>query len=183
MAEDFVIVVGLGRSRSAFALRWAVAEAQLRGGRVRAVRAWRPTPNTAGARGTPSGVYRGAVAEEEAEQRRLLADDVAEVVGSGHDVDVLLVNGGRRKVLLAQSARADLLVVDAPNITSLSNSPLQVGRLVQSAACPVVVMPRRVSGEPDSPLAKAGKSVARTVARGAGRSGRPGVRPPSTASD
>lgn len=180
---DYLVVVGLGQSGSAVALQWAMTAATARGGRVRAVRAWRPTPATAGARGAPSQVARGTAAQEEAEERRRLADDVAGVLGDNHGVELVLVNGGRRKVLVAESAHADLLVVDAPNLTSLSNSPLQVQRLVTQSACPVVVMPKRVTGEPDTWLARATKSVAWAVVRGAGRSGRPGVRPPSIATD
>lgn len=180
---DYLVVVGLGDSGSAVALQWAVTAAAARGGRVRAVRAWRPVPATAGARGAPSQLAGSTTAQEEARQRQQLADDVAGVLGHDHHVELVAVNGGRRKVLVAESAHADMLVVDAPNITSLSNSPLQVQRLVQQASCPVVVMPRRVTGEPDSWLVRATKSVAWAVVRGAGQSGRPGVRPPSTASD
>lgn len=177
----YLVVVGLGRSGSAGALRWAVTEAAIHGGRARALRAWRPLPSTAGARGTPSAITGRRLVDQENDQKQQLSDDVARVLGADHTVEMKLVLGGRRRALLAESSHADLLVVDSPDVTSLSNSPLRVQRLARAAACPVVVMPRKVTGEPDTALGKVGKSIIWTVARAAGQSGRPGVRPPSIA--
>jgi len=179
-ASEYLVVVGLSQSTSAAALLWAVAEATARGGRVRAVRAWRPPIQTAGARGLPSALTPSLPADDEALATQQLAEDVATALGPDHAVELKLVHGGRRRVLLAQSGEAALLVVNAPHLTSASNSPLGVQRLIQSAGCPVVIVPPQVSNEPDTVVVRAGRAVARNVARSAGQAGRPGVRPPST---
>jgi hypothetical protein len=176
-----LVVAGLSRSTVPEVLLWAVEEAALRGGRVRVVRAWRPGPSSAGARGTPSAVLPSSPESDEVAARDELDREVSTLLGPDHDVEVVLVRGGRRRVLLAQSAEADLLVIAAPRLTSASDAPLQVARLVQDSACPVVVLPRKVTGEGDSLLMRSARVVAGAIARSAGEAGRPGVRPPASA--
>lgn len=179
--QGYTIVVGVSAtSKSPTALRWSIEEAQLRGGTVVAVRAWRPPAPQTSSRVTPSPLVQDATSAEE-DARRAFEDDVAQVLGPGHGIELRLVRGGKRKVLVSESQHADLLVVDAPPRTQLSSSPLFAQRLVYRAFCPVVVMPPTISGEPKTPLVRAGQSVARGVVRSAGTAGRPGVRPPSTA--
>ena len=181
-SSGFTVVVGVSATTSSpGALRWAVAEAVARGGSVIAVRAWRPaTPMSSGAR-PPLHTYDGDTAYA-AEQERL-ETDVARVLGPDHDVACRLVRGGRRKVLLAQTEGADLLVVDAPRQSDLAGGPLRADRLLRRAACPVVVMPPPVSGVGPSAMAKASRTFGREVIRAAGSAGRPGVRGPSARPD
>ncbi len=173
--HPYTIVVGVSAtSRSPAALQWAVDLAALRGGRVFAVRAWRPTPPQSSSHGLPAAVSeRPAEAEAAAAER--LAADVTEVLGAGHDVECRLVRGGRRKALLAAASTADLLVIDAPRRTDLSSSPVFAQRLVGDAACPVLVMPPTGPGAAHRLLGRATEELVRA----AGQAGRPGIRPPS----
>ena len=178
----YTVVVGVSeRSQSPTALRWAAAQAAREGGRVVAIRAWRPTNPQAGSRVNPAAVAEDEPSSENA-ARHGLERDVAEVLGDTGEVTVetRLVVGGRRSALIEASAGADLLVVDAPRSSDLSTSPLQLRRLVYGAHCPVVVMPPTLSGEPPTWLERAGRLAGRSIVEAAGRAGRPGVRPPST---
>ena len=177
-SQPYTIVVGVSAtSKSPTALHWATELAALRGGRVVAVRAWRPTPPQTASRVTPSPITEDAGAA----QAQALADlqaDVAEVLGGGHGVDVRLVHGGKRRSLLVAAEHADLLVIDAPRRLDISAMPGFAMRLVSSASCPVVVMPPRVSGAPRSALERAAGTMARNVTEAAGRAGRPGLSHP-----
>ncbi len=177
LPREFTIVVGVSAtSRSPMALQWAVDLASLRGGKVVAVRAWRPTPPQSSSHGLPASVSQHPM-EAEAQARARLEADVTAVLGEGHHVECRLVRGGRRTTLLASSEHADLLVIDAPPRTDLSSSPLFAHRLVGDASCPVLVMPPVGTHGPHHLLDRA----ARTVALAAAQAGRPGIRPPSTA--
>jgi hypothetical protein len=172
----YTVVVGVSAtSKSPAALAWAQAQAAANRGRVIAVRAWRlPNPQA-----TPSGTSAGRIARaEEVEAQALgrLEQDVADALGSGHDADVRLVRGGKLKVLLQAAEGADLLVLDAPR--QLLAGPMFAHRLVYAAACPVVVMPPDVSGEPPSALTRVAGAIGRGVVTAAGTAGRPGYRPP-----
>lgn len=167
--HTYTVVVGVSpRSSSPTALRWAHEQAAAHGGRVVAVRAWRaPNPQA-----TPSGTTAsrvGSASETEHAAMEALLADVAGVLGPDHGVDVRVVRGDRRRALLDAAVDADLLVVDAPR--SLASSPLFAHRLVYAARCPVVVMPPRISGEPESGLGRAGWAAVRA----AGSAGRPGL--------
>ena len=172
------IVVGVSAtSSSPSALRWAVAEAAAHNAEVVAVRAWRaPSPSTSVA-GRPPLVDNPTEPLFEQEKERLAAD-VAAVLGERHEVRTVLVRGGRRRVLIAASAEADLLVIDAPRRTAPSDSPILAHRLIYNAHCPVVVMPTPIIDQPDSAVVAAGKAIGRGLLRAAGTSGRPGVRAP-----
>jgi len=181
--QPYTIVVGVSAtSKSPTALHWATELAALRGGgRVVAVRAWRPTPPQTTSRVTPSPITEDAASAKEQAQAELAAD-VAEVLGGAHQVELQLVQGGKRKTLIAASADADLLVVDAPRRLDRGALPGFAQRLVYSARCPVVVMPPSISGAPRTPLQRAAGSVVRNVTEAAGRAGRPGLshpQPPS----
>jgi nucleotide-binding universal stress UspA family protein len=177
-SQPYTIVVGVSAtSKSPTALHWATELAALRGGRVVAVRAWRPTPPQTASRVTPSPNAED-VPSARAQALADLQADVAEVLGGQHEVDVQLVQGGRRKTLLAAAEHADLLVVDAPRRLDRGALPGFAQRLVQTARCPVVVMPPSVSGAPRTPLQRAASSMARNVTEAAGRAGRPGLSHP-----
>lgn len=173
----YTIVVGVSAtSKSPAALLWAVEQAVLRQGRVIAVRGWRPPVPTSGSRGTPP-VISVDIPAAEATAREEFANDVAQSLGAGHEVEVRLVRGGRRKTLVDESLGADLLVVDAPGAGSVAASPLSVQRLVRQAGCPVVVMPPPPRAHGDGKLAQATRHAARSISDAAGRAGRPGIRP------
>ena len=174
--EPYTVVVGVSStSKSPTALAWAHAQAQANGGRLVAVRVWRP-PNPSP---TTSGVGSGRIpdhADLESEQRTRFAADVAEVLGADHGAELRLVRGGKRRGLIDESADADLLVMDAPRSPSLS--PMLAQRVIYAAHCPVVVMPPSISGEPESGARRAGRAFGRAAVRSAGTAGRPGYRPP-----
>lgn len=171
----YTIVVGVSAtSKSPTALRWAVDLASLRGGRVVAVRAWRPLAPQTASRVTAAPIIEDESASE-AEARRQLEADVAEVLGPDHGVEVRLVHGGKRSSLLEAARGADLLVIDAPRRLDLSAVPGFAQRIVYAAPCPVVVMPPSISGAPRTPLERAAGAVGRSVTEAAGRAGRPGL--------
>ena len=167
--HPYTVVVGVSPgSRSPTALTWARAQAALHGGRVVAVRVWRSGQPQA----TPSGTTATRVpvaSDVEADEWTRFSADVHDVLGPDHGVELRLVRGDRRHALLRESRSADLLVIDAPR--SLARSPLFAHRLVYAARCPVVVMPPRISGEPESGLGRAGWAAVRA----AGSAGRPGL--------
>ncbi|WP_270886184.1 universal stress protein [Pedococcus sp. 5OH_020] len=177
-SQPYTIVVGVsGTSKSPTALHWAAELAALRGGRVVAVRAWRPTVPQTASRVNPAPLIED-LATVEAQHLADLQADVAEVLGADHGVEVRLVHGGRRTALLAAAQHADLLVIDAPRKLDLTNLPGFAQRLVYSAPCPVVVMPPRVSGAPRTPLERVASTVVRNVGEAAGRAGRAGLSHP-----
>ncbi|MCE1179156.1 MAG: universal stress protein [Micrococcales bacterium] len=172
----YTVVVGVSQtSKSPRALEWAKAQADAENGRVIAVRAWRPQVPQATPSGESAGRINTAAAIEKSSQEQLAAD-VESVLGPDHGVELRLVRGGRRKVLLEAAKEADLLVVDAPR--SVVAGPMFGHRLVYAATCPVVVMPPAISGEPPTAMARAAGAVGRAAVKSAGTAGRPGYRPP-----
>jgi nucleotide-binding universal stress UspA family protein len=170
--KGYTIVVGVsGTSKSPTALAWAQAQAKQNDGRVVAVRAWRPTVPQATPSGTPaSRISREVDVEQEALES--LEADVARALGPDHDAEVRLVRGGRFRVLAKVSRGADLLVIDAPR--QLLTGPMFAHRLIYTVACPVVVMPPPISGEPQTRLTRVAAAVGRSVVAAAGTAGRPG---------
>lgn len=184
---SYRIVVGVSKSGSATALRWAARQAEAYGGELVAVRAWRPPAPTSGPRATPptaGGTDRAAVAEDIQQQ---LEQAVRDALGPEVAVETQVVLGGKRRGLLSAAEGADLLVIDAPRSSDLEASPGFAQRLVYSAPCPVVVIPPRLTARPEGKLSGAARRAARKVGdsavEAAGRSGRPGLshpRPPGT---
>ena len=168
----YTVVVGVSAtSKSPTALAWADAQARANGGRVVAVRAWRPPAPQATPSGTPaSRISREADVQQAAEES--LVADVEATLGADHDVELRLVRGGRFNVLVKAAARADLLVIDAPR--ALVVGPMFAHRLIYAAACPVVVMPPHISGEPETWLTRMAGALGRSVVAAAGTAGRPG---------
>jgi nucleotide-binding universal stress UspA family protein len=173
--QPYTIVVGVSAtSKSPTALHWAAELAALRGGRVVAVRAWRPTAPQTGSRVTPVPLSED-VTTAEREAREWLEADVAEVLGAEHGVEVRLVHGGKRRALLRASQHADLLVVDAPRRLDLTALPGFAQRLVYAARCPVVVMPPSVSGAPRTAVQRAAGALGRGITDVTGHAPRPGL--------
>lgn len=175
--RPYSVVVGVSAtSNSPTALAWGAAQANQNGGRLIAVRAWRPRSDPPG---TTSGGIAARVTDESGSDRSeqaALADDVAEILGPDHGAELQVVRGGKRKMLLAVASDADLLVIDAPR--TLTGVPLFAHRLVHAAACPVVVLPARVPGQPPGVVERAGRAVGRAAVKSAAFAGRPGYRLP-----
>ena len=178
LGRAHTIVVGVSpTSGSPGALRWAVEEASLRGGRVVAVRAWRPhAPETATGGRVPSVVSDDSARGVE-ESR--LAEDVAHVLGHDHLVETRVVAGKRRSVLAEESRSADLVVIDAGRSTEVGARWLG-SRLARTSHCPVVVVPPALGGRGPSAFGAAASRLGHSVERAAGTAGRPGFQhPPS----
>ena len=178
LGREHTIVVGVSpTSCSPGALRWAVDEAALRGGRVVAVRAWRPhAPETATGGRLPSVVSDETALGNETSR---LADDVAHVLGRDHLVETRVVAGKRRAVLVEESRNADLVVIDAGHSTEVKARWLD-SRLVRASHCPVVVVPPAIGERAPSALGAAAGRLGRSIERAAGTAGRPGFqRPPA----
>jgi len=174
-----LIVVGVSRtSHSPVALRWAADAADRYDADLLAVRAWRPSHPPSAAAGRPPVVSRD-VDSERSHAEAALYDDVQNTLGPGNRAHCEIREGTPSAVLIALSQAATLLVIDAPRRTDFGNSPTLANRLVYQAACPVVVMPPRISQSPDSPLVAAGKWLARGILESAAIAGRPGIRPPA----
>ncbi|MFJ3336230.1 universal stress protein [Streptomyces sp. NPDC086766] len=134
------IVVGVGDAPSA-AVRFAVQEAERRGVPLEAVRAWRcPAHETVDhplIAGEPERVYEERAAEA-------LEGALREVPPQAK-VQRRTVEGPARKVLLAASHEADLLVVGTRRRPG--HLGFQLGRVAHTvlhhSACPVAVVPER----------------------------------------
>lgn len=175
MSQHTVVVGVSDRSKSPTALRWAAEVAKLRGVGLVAVRAWRSSPPPPpGSRGTPHRMAADRE-EDEARARKVLETDVAEVLGDGHGAEVRLVRGTKRRVLLDAAREADLLVIDAPRRLDSEAAPGFLHRLLNGLECPLVVVPRAISGAPPSRVGQAAGAVGRAVAESAGRAPRAGL--------
>jgi nucleotide-binding universal stress UspA family protein len=141
------IVVGVdGSDEAAAALRWAVEEAKLRGARVEAVHAWSFVPMTTAA---DSGLVPVAWTESTemleatlAAATRIGNEQVEDVLGAGHDVQVSIVQGDASDALLEAATGADLLVVGNRGRGALREALLgsTSGRVADHAPCPVVIV-------------------------------------------
>ncbi|MET8152950.1 universal stress protein [Actinoplanes sp. NPDC049668] len=136
--RDTDIVVGVdGSLPGKAALRWALAQARLTGGRIRATIAWE-IPSYIGWALIP---YDGL----EAAAGKLLHESVEEAVGfDGPDVTVVesVMPGHPAQVLIDASAHAALLVVGSHGHGIFAGTLLgSVSRhCAQHARCPVVVV-------------------------------------------
>lgn len=136
--HGFRITVGVdGSEESRFALEWAVAEARLRHGQVRAVTAWEYPPVTAG---MEAMIWDPAIFEPVA--RRMQADTLKRVNSEGVDVTGDVIQGPTVTVLLNFSRHADLLVVGSRGhggFTGLLLGSVST-QIVHHAACAVLVV-------------------------------------------
>lgn len=178
--ENPLIVVGVSASTgSRAALRWAVAASGGAGARVRAVMAWRmPRPPSAPAGRPPASLTLASSDDPGAEAQATLERLVFDALGQSHSVQCLAIRGTAAGVLLEQAKVADLLVVDSPRTTKLSNvsATFVAPQLIFEASCPVVVMPPP-GGGPLERLREVGGKAARRAAQAAATAGRPGLPP------
>jgi nucleotide-binding universal stress UspA family protein len=143
------IVVGVdGSEHSHEALRWAAAEAKLRGSRIVAVHAWTfavPAPIAEpGMLPLPGDDYAGQLELQEAaaaaELERALAD--AFPGGAPAELETKLLEGDPGDRLVSEAVGAELLVVGSSGRSGLASVLLgSVSRhVVSHAPCPVVVV-------------------------------------------
>lgn len=135
-----VIVVGVdGSDGSRRALRWALAEAKLRGCAVEAVTAW-PARDAVAARRPldATETQRAAVAVQQS-----LVDEELARLQEPPMVSSQVVHGDPVEVLLSTSSRADLLVVGSHSTSTVLH--VMLGSVSEACArmaeCPVVVLP------------------------------------------
>ena len=137
------IVVGIDGSKgSDEALRFALAEARLRGVGLRIVCAWAtPTAAYAGMAYVPTFDLRDV--EEEAAQLKLKAAVESLGADPGVAVETVALEGHPADTLLAQASGADLLVVGSRGLGGFSS--LLLGsvsqQVVHHAPCPVAIVP------------------------------------------
>jgi nucleotide-binding universal stress UspA family protein len=134
------IVVGVdGSAASVQALRWAVEQARLTGGTVCAVTAWEYPTTYGWAPASPDDEDWAGATE------KLLSETVRDALGDDSSVPVRtkVVEGQSARVLLDESAGADLLVVGSRGRGGFAG--LLLGSVsqhcVQHANCPIVVLP------------------------------------------
>ncbi len=176
--HEFTVVVGVSpTSGSPRALAWAAREASAHGGRLVAVRAWRPAAPVASTGGRLPSVTADADADR-AKAQGELDDAVVAALGSDHDATTRVVVAGRRRALTQAAEGADLLVLEGPRTGEVSPRWL-VGRLLRSVPCPVVVVPVPAGGA-RSPVVAGARAVGRAAARAAATAGRPGLQRPPT---
>lgn len=173
--EGSVIVGVSTRSGSPAALTWGARYAADNGLPLAAVMVYsqpRP-PSTSG--GRPPAVSKTAPDDALDAAMDKLSTFVEQALGERHDATLGLLRGAPSNALRRLSKTAHLIVLGSPRDTTLSAQRV-AGRLIQDAACPVLVMPP-VAGLPDGKVRSTGKKIARATAEAAARSGRPGMRP------
>ncbi|MGW1537362.1 universal stress protein [Streptomyces aureus] len=134
------VVVGVGESgKDSAAMRFAVAEARLRGASLEAVRAWRCPAHES----VDHPLLAGEPARLHEEQAVATLDEALKGAPADLDLGRRTVEGPARHVLLAASEGAGLLVVGARRCPGRLG--LQLGRVAHGvlhhAACPVAVVP------------------------------------------
>lgn len=140
-AAPFIVVGIDGSPEAGAALQFALAEAKLRGSRLRVVCAWEP----------PSAAYVGEAfaaspdvfdaAERHADE--ILRAAIAEAAAVSVDVEAVAVEGRPASVLVEQAAGAELLVVGSRGLGATKR--LLLGSVSQDVAhhapCPLVIVP------------------------------------------
>lgn len=139
--RGFRIVVGVdGSAPSRLALEWAVTEARLRQGQVRAVTAWAFPPVTVGLEGSlwdPDIFPQAAHRLQEDVLKRVDSEDVT-VAGD-------VIQGNAAEVLLQAAGYADLLVVGSRGLGGFTGLLLGSisAQVLHHSPCPVLVVRTR----------------------------------------
>jgi nucleotide-binding universal stress UspA family protein len=136
--DTFSIIVGVdGSAGSRLALDWAVGEARMRHGRVRAVTAWDYPPVTVGMEGLR---WDPDIFEQVA--RTTQADALKRVDAEGVSLTGEVTQGPAAAVLLKASKDADLVVVGSRGLGGFTG--LLLGSVstqtLNHAGCPVLVV-------------------------------------------
>ncbi|MFF3763941.1 universal stress protein [Streptomyces sp. NPDC001922] len=144
--DGLPVVLGVGeRSVTSAAVRFAVAEAEVRNCPLHVVRAWRTPAHEAVEHLLPTGDAPAPTPEQRATDQMDAALRGVGPVRDGAVVRRITAEGPAHKVLADASAEASLLVIGAPR--SHGHVGLQLGRvahaLLHHAACPVAVVPQR----------------------------------------
>jgi nucleotide-binding universal stress UspA family protein len=138
------IVVGIdGSNGSSAALRWAIADARLRGVPVRAVHAWSYSqplvPSLVGYPYSAESVGNVIDDRRQAEQR---LEHATSELGEEHEIERVLGEGSAAQVLIDAVGEADVLVVGSRGHGGFTN--LLLGSVSQQCAqhapCPVVIV-------------------------------------------
>lgn len=140
-AVRFRIAVGVdGSAESRFALEWAVTEARLRHGQIRAVTAWEHPPETAG---MEAMIWDPDISEPTA--RRVQTDTSKAADTEGVNVTGDVIQGPTVTVLVKASKDADLLVVGSRGHGGFTGVLLGSvsTQVVHHAACTVLVVRTR----------------------------------------
>jgi nucleotide-binding universal stress UspA family protein len=135
-----MIVVGVdGSEGSKEALRWAARQAGLTGERLHVVSAWEYPVSWGWAPAFPADF------DPEGDTRRALEATVQEVLGSGADANLEVVEGRAAPSLLDAAADAELLVVGSRGLGGFASMVLGSvsEHCVHHGSCPVVVVHRR----------------------------------------
>ena len=148
------IVVGISRRTGSIdALRWAAAEAQLRGAAVQAVTAWRGPRPPAASGGRPPAIAAQPVEEAFVLEQGRMLDQLQAALGdlAALNVHYSLRRGSASSVLLAAAVGAQLLVLDSPRAGAFATlaKSLIAPQVIFKAPCPVVVMPPPVDSAAD----------------------------------
>jgi nucleotide-binding universal stress UspA family protein len=147
------VVVGVsGSGASAAALRWAADEARRRHAALRVIRSWeaevRAPYAAVSTRPTPAQQFAAASEDLAGALRRAFGPELPA------DICAEVVDGPAERMLIRQSAEADLLVLGSPALPSPDD--WSVGSVIRAclhhAQCPVVV----VSGQPAEQAAAGG---------------------------
>jgi nucleotide-binding universal stress UspA family protein len=158
-----MIVVGVdGSPGSDAALRWALAEAKLRGVALRAVHTYElPQPPMSGPLVGAPGVFASSADEEDlvelrsatVSQAERIAEDAVERLGAGAtagvEIESAAVEGPAAETLISAARDAELLVVGSRGHGGLVGFVLgSVSRkVVHHAPCPVVIIPHPEEGK------------------------------------
>jgi nucleotide-binding universal stress UspA family protein len=157
------IVVGVdGSPASRAALRWAVAEAELRQCPVDVILGWHKDFDTA-ISALPIGAFREPTTQHLREEERRTLDEVVAEVPTSIEVRALLVPQDARTALVEASKQAMLLVIGTRGAGPVSSALFGSvsAHCVRHAACPVVVLhdPDR---QPEIPTQATGPAAALT---------------------
>ena len=145
MAPSPLIVVGVdGSEHSLAAIRWAAAEARLRGARLRLVAAWKVSALMYAAEAFPPPYTLDLEAQVRGKAAQML-ERACEAVAAdleGIEVERSLRNGPAPNVLCEASKVADMLVVGSRGLGGFSG--LLLGSVshqcAQQAPCPVMIV-------------------------------------------
>lgn len=137
------IVVGVdGSEGSLEAVRFALEEARLRGGKVAAVFAW-SIPFVAD---VPTGLLPEMMDDFRSDAEALLEEQIAAVGDTGGvEIERVVVEGPPAQALVHEAERAALLVVGSRGRGGFKGLLLGSvsSQCAQHAPCPVVIVPRR----------------------------------------